>query len=111
VAKARNLSGKLVGWVRTGPSRAGSAIRTGWRSALRAGAQQLRTTTRWLTFVWRLRGPVLLALGAGSAIGLACYVAGPLVASVVSGVSGTWAALDAQVRRMHRRVLWSNEHE
>jgi hypothetical protein len=66
------VGGKLLGHLSEGAKTAGSVIRAGWRLARHAIAQQFRTARQWLTFIWRLRGPVLLALGAGGAIGLAC---------------------------------------
>jgi hypothetical protein len=111
LAKARLLGGRLLRHLSEGGKKAGSAIRSGCSSARDTLAKRFRPAQQWLTFVWHLRGPVLLALGAGSAVGLACYVAGPLVASLVSGLSGTSAALDAQVRRMHRRMQWSGGRE
>jgi len=40
--------------------------------------------------------PALAALGAGVAVGYGCYLAGPAIASAVSGLAGltlTWVAL------------------
>ncbi len=57
--------------------------------------------------VGRSRKALLAALASGLVVGLGCYLAGPAVASAVSGVAGFAAPLAAcalgRLRRMHHR--------
>jgi hypothetical protein len=53
----------------------------------------------------RHRRPLLMALAVGATIGLACYLAGPAVSSVVSGVAGFVGALAASALTRLRRML------
>jgi hypothetical protein len=65
----------------------------------------------WLTglmmrlLVRRLRRPLLVALASGLVIGLGCYLAGPAVASTVSGLAGFAGTLAASLVGRLRRVL------
>jgi hypothetical protein len=54
---------------------------------------------------WRARQPLLLALGVGAALGLGCYLAGPVVSSAVSGFAGFVASLVASAVNSLRRAL------
>jgi hypothetical protein len=49
-----------------------------------------------LLLVWRRRQSLLLAVGIGSLVGLSCYFAGPLLASLTSGLSSIVLTLVAQ---------------
>jgi hypothetical protein len=57
----------------------------------------------------RFRRPLLIALATGAVIGLGCYLAGPVVASTVSGLAGFAGSLAAgtvsRLRRILRRAL------
>jgi hypothetical protein len=64
---------------------------------LAVGARRLPGLT------WRLRGPVLLALGVGGVVGWGCYVAGPLIASTFGGLAGAAETLSARARRLQGR--------
>jgi ElaB/YqjD/DUF883 family membrane-anchored ribosome-binding protein len=55
--------------------------------------------------LWQLRKPLLLAMGLGSMVGLSCYFAGPLVASLASGLSSIILTLAAQALLSFRRLL------
>jgi hypothetical protein len=55
--------------------------------------------------VRRLRRPLLVALGSGLVIGVGCYLAGPAVASTVSGLAGFAGTLAASLMGELRRVL------
>jgi hypothetical protein len=55
--------------------------------------------------VRRYRRPLLVALAAGTALGVACYLAGPAVSSLVNGVAGFLAALAAGALGRLRRLL------
>jgi hypothetical protein len=62
----------------------------------------------WLVaagFVRRFRNPLLIALAAGTTLGVACYFAGPTVSSVVNGVAGFVGALMGGMLGRLRRVL------
>jgi len=54
---------------------------------------------------WRARQPLLIALGVGSALGLGCYLAGPVVSSAVSGLAGFVGSLVASAINSLRRAL------
>jgi hypothetical protein len=56
-------------------------------------------------FVRRFHKPLLVALTAGTALGVACYVAGPTVSSLVNGVAGFVGALVAGMLCRLRRAL------
>jgi hypothetical protein len=66
---------------------------------LASGARRLPGLT------WRLRGPVLLALGIGGVVGWGCYVAGPLIASTFGGLAGAAETLSARARRLQGRPM------
>jgi hypothetical protein len=53
----------------------------------------------------RLRKPLLVAACVGTALALACYLAGPAVSSLVNGVAGFLGALVAGALGRLRRVL------
>jgi hypothetical protein len=53
----------------------------------------------------RFRKPLLVALASGLVIGLGCYLAGPAVASTVSGLAGFAGTLAASLMGRLRRVL------
>jgi hypothetical protein len=53
----------------------------------------------------RFRTPLLVATASGLMIGLGCYLAGPAVASAVSGLAGFTASLAAGTLARLRRVL------
>jgi hypothetical protein len=55
--------------------------------------------------VRRFRKPLLVALASGLVIGLGCYLAGPAVASTVSGLAGFAGTLAASLVGRLRRVL------
>jgi len=92
LARARQFVRKVATTGRTFGTTAASVAGRVVRSA--------KTTARgWLTAVWRLRRPVLLALGVGGVVAVACYWSGPLVASAVSGIASAAELLTARVRR------------
>jgi hypothetical protein len=57
----------------------------------------------------RYRKPLLAALAVGTAVGLGCYLAGPTVSSVVSGVAGFVGSLAAGALTRLRRLLAGEE--
>jgi hypothetical protein len=58
-----------------------------WRKT-KSGCRRLLTAARrWPLAIWRVRGPVLMALSVGGAVAWGCYVAGPFIASAVGGCS------------------------
>ena len=87
------------GWV---GSAAGTICRTArkcaaatWNSACWLWGQACQVAGAvwaFLVVAWavacRLRAPLLIASGAGLVIGLGCYLAGPVVASAFSGLTG-----------------------
>ena len=73
--------------------------------AARRAGQALAGVRGRLGLVWALRRPLLTALGVGAAVGLGCYLAGPVVASAVSGLAGFAGALLASALNALRRGL------
>jgi hypothetical protein len=103
----------LVGHCRTKTAEAVSALREGRvvivgrvRRGMTAFARQV-----WLGwfvaagFVRRFRNPLLVAVAAGTALGVACYFAGPTVSSVVNGLAGFLGALAGGLLARLRGVL------
>jgi len=54
---------------------------------------------------WQARKPLLIALGVGSALGLGCYLAGPVVSSAVSGFAGFVGSLVASAVNSLRKAF------
>jgi hypothetical protein len=83
------------------------------KAALRERRNQIvaRSRSVWqalpgvLLLLWQLRKPLLLALAIGCTVGLSCYYAGPMVASLASGVAGFAGSLALSATR-HLRFLW-----
>jgi hypothetical protein len=94
---------------------------TGVVAAVREGRQALAgrvraALTAFARDVWlggarvvllarRHRRPLLAALAVGTALGLGCYLAGPAVASTVSGLAGFAGSLAASAPGRLRRML------
>jgi hypothetical protein len=53
----------------------------------------------------RFRRPLLIALASGMVIGVGCYLAGPMVASTVSGLAAFAGSLAGSVLGRVRRIL------
>jgi hypothetical protein len=101
-------------WVTKKATQAGSAL-TGLAQTttkkVSAGASNLWCRVRLLTadvraflnvagaVVSQLRKPLLVAVGVGVAVGLGSYLAGPLVASILSGLAGFAGSLIAGLVR------------
>jgi hypothetical protein len=62
-----------------------------------------------LVLACQFRGPLLGALAIGALVGLGCYLAGPAVASVVSGVAGFAGSLATATLGRLRRLLVDEE--
>jgi hypothetical protein len=56
----------------------------------------------WMLVLWQLRTPVLLALGVGGTVAVACYLAGPVFAAAVGGLASAKDTLAARMRRVAR---------
>jgi hypothetical protein len=85
-----------------------SARLAGVGRRLQALARGLRTLVTGLVEVaCYARKPLLIALGVGASVGLVCYLAGPLVASAVSGLAGFVGSLLASAAQALRRALLS----
>jgi hypothetical protein len=92
--------GRFCRWLGGAVCRLPAAMRRLAATSLRrlaSGARRLPALT------WRLRGPVLLALGVGGVVGWGCYVAGPLIASTFGGLAGAAETLSARARRLQGR--------
>jgi hypothetical protein len=59
----------------------------------------------------RFRKPLLIALGVGSAVGMCCHFAGPVVASTVSGLAGFAGSLFGSALNGLRRAIANLELE
>jgi hypothetical protein len=78
---------------------AAASYRLAWR-----GLRWLGTSARRLpVLIWRMRGPVLLALSVGGLVGWGCYVAGPIIAAGVGGLAGAAQTLTARAKRLQAR--------
>jgi hypothetical protein len=53
----------------------------------------------------RFRRPILIALASGTVIGVGCYLAGPMVASTVSGLAAFAGSLTGSMLGRVRRIL------
>ena len=62
-----------------------------------------------LSVARRFRGALLIALAVGTLVGLGCYLGGPAVSSVVSGLGGFVSALAASVLGRLRRMMAADE--
>jgi hypothetical protein len=56
-------------------------------------------------FLWHCRKSLVIALGVGMLVGLACYLAGPVISSTVSGLAGFAGALFGSAMNALRRML------
>jgi hypothetical protein len=81
----------------------GLAITTRARS-IRAGVVG---TVRSVNMVWRLKRPLLIALGVGSVMGAVAYASSPWMAAILSGIAATGATLGAQLALWTRRLFAS----
>jgi hypothetical protein len=102
--RAAAAAGRFVRWL-------GGMIRRlpgTTRRLVASGVRGLATGARRLPgLMWRMRGPVLLALSVGSAVAWGCYVAGPLIASACGGLLGAAQALSGRARRLQSRPVTS----
>jgi hypothetical protein len=80
-----------------------SGVRFGWTATKTKVAAVARSVPTWPLLAWKLRTPVLLALGGGGTLAVACYLAGPFVASAVSGCAGMTEVLKGKARRLHEQ--------
>jgi hypothetical protein len=98
--------GRWVAITVTGGVRAVKAgVCYGWTTTKAKVAAIIRSVPTWPILMWKLRTPVLLALGVGSTLAVGCYLAGPLVASAVSGVAGMTEVLKGKARRLHQQLV------
>jgi hypothetical protein len=75
-------------------------------SPVQSVCQGAVTSYRQINAVWRLRQPILIALGVGAVAGVVVgVVSAPWLAGVVSGLSAMGAALGAQFALVARRLL------
>jgi hypothetical protein len=103
----------LVGHCRVKTVEAAKALQEGQVVMVERVRRDMRVVARkvwlgWLVaagFVRRFRNPLLVAVAAGTALGVACYFAGPTVSTVVNGVAGFVGALVGGMVVRLRRVL------
>ena len=62
-------------------------------------------TVRSVNMVWRLKRPLLIALGVGSVMGAVAYASSPWMAAILSGIAATGATLGAQLALWTRRLF------
>jgi hypothetical protein len=95
----------VFGSVRALPRNTGRLARASWRVNWR-GLRWLGASARKLpSQIWRMRGPVLLALSVGGVVAWGCYVAGPIIAATVGGLAGAVETLSARARRLQMRPM------
>jgi hypothetical protein len=111
--KGWNWATGLVGYCRNKATESVSALQQGHKALV---VHVRRGMTAFARRVWfarfvamglllRFRKPLLVALATGIMIGVGCYLAGPAVASTVSGLAGFAGSLLASLLSRLRRVL------
>jgi hypothetical protein len=109
VVAVKTRACRLGRWVARTVSGGVRAVKTGvcfgWTTTTAKVTAIIRSVPTWPTLMWRPRTPVLLALGVGGTLALACYLAGPLVASAVSGLAGMTEVLKGKARRLHEQFV------
>jgi len=60
---------------------------------------------RKINMIWRLKRPLLIALGVGSVMGAVAYASSPWMAAILSGIAATGATLGAQLALWTRRLF------
>jgi hypothetical protein len=93
----------VAGTVTAGVRAVKSGASFAWTTTKAKVTAIIRSVPAWPALAWRLRTPVLLALGVGGTLAFACYMAGPVVASAVSGMAGMSEVLKMKARRLHRQ--------
>jgi hypothetical protein len=93
---ARWVAGTAIAGVRA--VKAGASF--AWTTTMGKVTAIVRSVPTWPTLAWKLRTPVLLALGVGGTLAFACYMAGPMVASAVGGLAGAKDTFRTRLRRV-----------
>ncbi|HEY1377750.1 MAG TPA: hypothetical protein VGF55_13205 [Gemmataceae bacterium] len=93
---ARRAAAAVAGAPRAVAARVAGA----WITTRGMVAAVARSVPAWPGLVWRLRAAVLLAVGVGGTVAVACYLAGPAVAAAVGGLAGARDTLRAHARRL-----------
>jgi hypothetical protein len=112
----QGIGGKVAALAALAGSRVAGALRSCWQGTRAGVGHAWRWTANLARRGWRkaiallclasrFRKPLLIAAGVGTAVGLGCFFAGPLVASVVSGVVGFAGSLAVGALNALRRVL------
>ncbi len=116
----KSAGGTVLAGVGRARARVGEMLHRTWTglgTGLQAGRRYVTSLTRrtWLRtlivfgLARQFRKPVLVSLGVGTAVGLGCFFAGPLVASVFSGLVGFAGSLTAGVLGGLRKLLVADE--
>jgi hypothetical protein len=104
--QGRQMVTEVAATVRAGRQALAGRVRTG----LRALGRRLWLGGALLVLLARrYRRSLLAALAVGAAVGLGCYLAGPVVSSVVSGLAGFVGSLAAGVVNRLRRLPTGGE--
>jgi hypothetical protein len=107
VVAVKTQACRLVRWLARTASGSVKAVKSGvcfgWTTTTAKVAAVVRSMPTWPLLAWKLRMPVLLAIGVGGTLAVACYLAGPLVASAVSGVAGMTEVLKGKARQAQRQ--------
>jgi len=113
---AQGVSGKVVNLAKQTSRKVAQRVSGVWQSV---SASLTKASTRVKMLVqglWaflrgaagvacRVRKSLFIALGVGSALGLGCYLAGPVVSSAVSGLAGFIGSLVASTANSLRRAF------
>jgi len=98
LGQAGEWASSKVGAARDWATSKVGAARAACGHGVTTGLRALGSLRSPLLALWRLRMPLLIALGVGAVTGVAAFVAGPWVASLLTGLAGSAATLAIQAR-------------
>jgi hypothetical protein len=104
-AKGWSWLGSMCAWIGGGLQTAWTALGTGCGRVFGFLTGLCQVVPALLLMLWACRKPLLIALGVGLLLGMACYLAGPLVSSTVSGLAGFVGTLAVDLFSRFRRML------
>jgi hypothetical protein len=105
VGQGRQAGASVAQYVRHGKAEALHRVRRGMTALAR---QAWLGLVAGVTLARRFRKPLLIALAAGTLVGVGCYCAGPVTSSVLNGVAGFVGSLAATTWARLRRLFTGN---